>query len=317
MKKLIAGVVILIIISIAAIYVFIPGTLTVSDFEQVQCSLSGANRILAKPENWKRFWQSNAGNQTNTSSENNANLIFNQDTFHIIKVLQNGLEITVAGSAIKTGSAFSLLPLSQDSIAINWTFKTETSSNPVKRIQQYNTAIHLKKNMELILKEIKAFLSKNEMVYGFPIIQSSTKDTLLISTKKEFAGFPPVEDIYKMIDKLEAYANANQAKPVNAPMMNITPTDSNHFMVMTALPINKMLVDKGDISYKRMIPGRFLTTTVTGGNAVVEKTQKAMQQYFQDYGRIAMAIPFMYLVTDRRKEKDSSKWVTKLYFPVM
>jgi hypothetical protein len=36
----------------------------------------------------------------------------------------------------------------------------------------------------------------------------------------------------------------------------------------------------------------------------------------QDYGKSVVAIPFQYLVTDRLAEKDSSKWVTKIYQPI-
>jgi hypothetical protein len=41
-----------------------------------------------------------------------------------------------------------------------------------------------------------------------------------------------------------------------------------------------------------------------------------MQQYFADYKRVAMAIPFEYLVTDRETETDTTKWVTRIYAPV-
>jgi hypothetical protein len=41
-----------------------------------------------------------------------------------------------------------------------------------------------------------------------------------------------------------------------------------------------------------------------------------MDQYFKDYNRVAMAIPFEYLITDRLKVPDTSKWVTKIYCPV-
>jgi hypothetical protein len=41
-----------------------------------------------------------------------------------------------------------------------------------------------------------------------------------------------------------------------------------------------------------------------------------MKNYISDYQRTVMAIPFQSLVTDRRKEADTTKWLTKLYFPI-
>jgi hypothetical protein len=37
----------------------------------------------------------------------------------------------------------------------------------------------------------------------------------------------------------------------------------------------------------------------------------------QDHQRVAPAIPFQSLVTDRTKQPDTSKWVTRLYWPIM
>jgi hypothetical protein len=65
-----------------------------------------------------------------------------------------------------------------------------------------------------------------------------------------------------------------------------------------------------------MVPGRFLKTEVTGGPYIIEHAHKMMQQYFEDYKRTSMAIPFEYLVTDRSKEPDTAKWVTRIYGPV-
>jgi hypothetical protein len=42
-----------------------------------------------------------------------------------------------------------------------------------------------------------------------------------------------------------------------------------------------------------------------------------VQKYKDDYQRVSPAIPFYSLITDRLKEPDSSKWITKIYFPVM
>jgi len=36
-----------------------------------------------------------------------------------------------------------------------------------------------------------------------------------------------------------------------------------------------------------------------------------------DYQRAIIAIPFQMLITDRTKETDSTKWITRLYYPVV
>ena len=44
---------------------------------------------------------------------------------------------------------------------------------------------------------------------------------------------------------------------------------------------------------------------------------KQMEQYVSDHKYVRIAIPFQSLVTDRMNEPDSSKWITKIYYPIM
>jgi hypothetical protein len=107
-----------------------------------------------------------------------------------------------------------------------------------------------------------------------------------------------------------------QLAETSFPMLNVTKTDSNVYKCMVALPINKITNGKNGIFFVRMVPGRFLTAELNGGLSSIRHGHEVMQLYFQDYKRTSMAIPFEYLVTDRLAEKDTSKWVTKLYYPV-
>ena len=60
-----------------------------------------------------------------------------------------------------------------------------------------------------------------------------------------------------------------------------------------------------------------MTGEVTGGQKEIEEAQKQMELYITDYQRSIIAIPFQMLITDRTREPDSSKWITRIYFPVV
>ncbi len=317
MKKLIAVALLLLILAIAGVYAFIPSNLTVSNVAVFRGSTTGTNRVLTEKKYWKKFWQGKTVLTPTPAFTNDDLFLHDNDTFRVAKLLQNSLLISISERENQINSRLLILSLRQDSIALQWSYDIKTSYNPFIRFQQYRNAVHLKENMTSVLKGIKIFLAKDENVYGLTITQTSTNDTLLVSTKKITTNYPSTNDIYSSLTKLEEYARQNDASQTGFPMFNVTELGKNEYALMTALPINKLLKESGDITYKRMIPGRFLTTTVTGGNATVSHAYGEMQQYFQDYRRTSMAIPFMYLITDRSKESDTSKWVTKLYFPVM
>ncbi len=53
-----------------------------------------------------------------------------------------------------------------------------------------------------------------------------------------------------------------------------------------------------------------------GGRSVSDSAMKKMELFASDHRLFNIALPFLSLITDRTKEKDSSKWVTKIYYPV-
>ncbi|HZH63621.1 MAG TPA: GyrI-like domain-containing protein, partial [Flavisolibacter sp.] len=140
----------------------------------------------------------------------------------------------------------------------------------------------------------------------------------LISTSTTTSGYPSADRIYSLIDKLQAFAQTKGAKQTGQPMLNINTPDSISYRVQVALPVDKKLKDEGDIFYRWMLGGgNILVMEVKGGYATINKAFMEMENYVRDFSRTAPAIPFQSLITDRRKEPDTGKWVTKLYWPVI
>jgi hypothetical protein len=213
-------------------------------------------------------------------------------------------------------SIIHLLPLPGDSSVIEWKCSFASGSNPFKRIQRYLQAIDIKNNMAGMLSRFQTFADKPENVYGIAIHVSSTKDTLLVATKTVLPFYPVTADIYKLVNALKKYSTEQQAQQTGSPIYNITPLDSSAFQLMVALPVNKRMEDDGPF-FKRHIPlAKFLVIQVKGGEATVQHAFTQLQLYIQDHHRIAMAIPFLQLITDRMEEPDTTKWITKVYVPV-
>jgi hypothetical protein len=86
---------------------------------------------------------------------------------------------------------------------------------------------------------------------------------------------------------------------------------------MVAIPVGSRMMSEGDFLFSRLVPGKFLFTEVKGGPAAVDRALSGIKDYIRDYQRTVMAVPFQSLVTDRMQEPDSTRWVTRIYYPVM
>jgi hypothetical protein len=169
-----------------------------------------------------------------------------------------------------------------------------------------------------ILLALSKFATSIKNVYGIDIRKEKVQYQNVVSAKQAFFHFPTTEDIYAMIARLRNYVNHAGAKELFSPMLNIAKTDSTTYAAQVGIPVDRVLPQKDDISSKWMMKGgNILMAEVTGGQKQIEESQKQMELYIGDYQRSIIAIPFQMLITDRAKEPDSTKWVTRIYYPVV
>ena len=65
-----------------------------------------------------------------------------------------------------------------------------------------------------------------------------------------------------------------------------------------------------------MMLGNILVAEVKGDNARIDQCEQAMKYYVEDYQKSSPAISFQRLITNRLTEKDSTKWVTTINYPI-
>lgn len=237
--------------------------------------------------------------------------------FIITKKLLNTVHIDIVTSNKNSNSTFFLIPVRNDSTLVTWAADAG-NRNFFTRIPGFMYQKQLANKLSVALDSIKKFTSNTVNTYGMNIIQTSTKDTALITTKFTTTTYPTYQEIYSYIDKLKSFISSKNAKVAGYPMLNITTSDSASYRCMVAVPVDRIIETgyNSPITFVRMIPGQFLTAEVTGGPYTIKHAHQMMQLYFQDYKRTSMAIPFEYLVTDRLNETDTSKWITRVYAPV-
>lgn len=294
-RRFFVAIIFVIVIAGIVTYFLIPSPLKVSGRTVFHTSTNGSYRVLTKQDVWDKF---------------------SQGSFSVTKKLLNSVEVDAKSKNYHIPVSLLLIPLSRDSVAVSWSATFPEVNNPISKIRQYGRAHAVRKQMNDALHNFQDFVRRTENVYGFHIGEKSTTDTFLISTRFTSAQLPSNELIYSYIKKLQSYAAASGARQVSPPMLNISTADSTRFSCMVAIPINIKVENRDSISFVRMVPGHFLTAQIQGGPHTIRNAHKTMSQYFIDFNRMSMALPFEYLVTNRLRETDTTKWLTKIYYPV-
>jgi hypothetical protein len=312
MKKIVLIVFAIIALAVAALYIFIPQNITVSNVAVIPNPSESIARFLANQKNWEMLIPPGTEQLPATA--------FSIKSNDIVYTLQNEnsnpINIQVKSASNSVNSILLLAPISKDTCAVEWSLSITAGLNPLQRIRQYTDAVALKKNMTALLSHFTIVLGSKEKVYGVPISITSTKDTFLLATKSTFPVYPGNAEISKLVKKLQVFIAEKAAEQTNVPIMNVSQLDQKLYQLMVAIPINKKVSAEGDIFFRRMVPGNFVVTEVKGGNKAIDGATNAIQLFITDYRKTVMALPFQALITDRSVETDTARWITKLYFPV-
>src|SRR2546421_1433824 len=304
MKKLIGGLAIVFILFFASLYIFIPGQIEIDETVMVKASPQATSRILSKIENWQKWWP-----QINLKRKADSVFPYHHSIFSIDEKLYNGFKIDILNGPDYVRSRLSLIPLSIDSVQLQWSGLLRTSANPVRRIRQFWRAKETETDLSNILSSLNSYMSKQENVYGMQIRRELVKDTLLLSQKVMFRNYPTTSLVYVVVQSLKDYIRNKGANETNYPMLHVDQLAPTTYQAMVAIPLNREIPVDSPMAFKRMVPGYILVSEIKGGPATIEKAFDEMRNFMSDFSRISPAIPFESMVTDRSKEADTAKWI--------
>ena len=311
MKRLIYGLLIIVVICVAGIYIFIPARITVSTVRYVKAYHNTVLKFQTDKTIMNNWFQSVSGKTENGYQ-------YKGFTYNIEKTVSNITEFTVKSNTLDLKGNLISLNIYLDSSAIQCVTEIEAGLNPLGRISKYREAIQLKESMTGLMDQLKMFLDNSSGIYGINVKETQLKDSVLITSKILTVKYPTVEEIYQQVKKLSDYASSKNATIQNSPMLFVNKIDDIHYQSMIGIPINKVIEQTNDMRIKRMpYKGNIFVTEIKGGPSVIQKSFEQLNTYLLDSKRVSPAIPFEMMITDRSKETDTTKWITRWYYPVM
>jgi hypothetical protein len=314
MKKGLAVLVLVVAALLAALYLFIPASPSVTQRAFVSANEAAVYRCLTTESLLRKWWPRNDG--ISRSPDNKSVIATHGDlVFRITPGAFDIVSIVVEKGADTIQGFVTVLPVRQDSSVVSW--NTELPAGGFfARLQRHFLKRKINKSIAGVLAHFQAFLQNEKNIYGISIHFETVTDTLLAVAKVRDTVKPAPEHYYSLIKTLRTYIADQGVQETNYPMLNILPTGSNAYETMVAIPVNKPIQDRGPVLMKRMVPGAILVAEVRGGTSTVEEGFRQLDVYVNEHRLWSQARPFQSLVTDRLAEPDTAKWITKLYYPV-
>ncbi|MEJ7675970.1 MAG: GyrI-like domain-containing protein [Chitinophagaceae bacterium] len=315
MKKWLMVLLVLCGLALICSYFFIPTRINFAKVTYIKANINSGTRYIYDETKWRKWWPAAMQGGLSDSGKNEQLYSYKNYSYVIKLKMYDGMSISIEHDSNMVNSFLHIIALNRDSIFVEWKGDLPATYNPFKKISNYILATKVKRNISEVLQTAKMFLENKENVYGLQIIQEKVEDTLLISTRHTSKEYPSTATIYNLIKNLSDYIFLHGAKETNYPMLNVM-QDSSVYNTMVAIPINRGIPPNENFLLKKMVPGKILVTEVKGGRYTADDGLKRLTIYMEDNLMRSPAIPFESLVTDRTKEPDTAKWITKIYYPV-
>lgn len=272
-----------------------------------QCTSTAAMRQIIHQDRWN--WWPGEKLQKNVYS-------FENYRFDIRKILLNGFQVTISKGSDSLSGFLQFEAYGKDSTEFVWNPGVLIPAAPLRRITGYFQMQQLNKSATDLVDSMQHYFNEQKNVYGMEIKEERITDTSLISLKNTYDHYPTTTEIYSMLDSLGNYIKEHDGKINNYPMLNVRNTGPAEYEVMAAIPTQWDLPANGRFQLKKMVLGKILVGEVRGGAATVRRGEHEIANFANDYRRVPPAIPFQSLVTNRIEQPDTSKWITKVNFPV-
>jgi hypothetical protein len=323
---------IVIVLLFAALYLFIPARIEVRKVVPVKCNVAAAARVLADTDRWNRWWPGGGGPERRVpdsglgpdayggepyrSADGHPVYAYGNVGYAVSQRLLRSAAMEIDEDGRRTPSMLIAVPhRGIDSCFLQWSFDRNAGWNPIARLKDYWDARRIHADMGVILDGLRHYLETDSLLYGFPITPSRVYDTLVAETGRKLAAYPATGDIYSVVQQLEDFVKGYGARVVGHPIMNIK-QDSGKWLLRVAVPVDRRGVERNGVIFHYMPKmALFLQADVHGGEWSVRHGLQQMEYYISDHQKTRMAIPFLSLLTDRRAEPDTAKWVTRIDYP--
>ena len=301
----------LLLIALISVYFIVPQNITTTRVTKIDANDVTVAKFLINKSKWTKWWPGK------TTGGDNSSFIYNGVNYSILQTTNSGVDVLIKYEKIELQSKLTYFAEDENYCAISWVTQKQSSLNPFTRIAEFIKIKNQAKDLDKILAHFKAFMQVDTNVYGIKISIVKITQPLTLATSTTTTTYPSTELVYSLAAKLRKQIAAQGGKEAGNPMLNVNRSDTHEYHVMVGVQTNKQLNAGNGVIVNNMVMGaNLLTTEVKGGRGTIENAFVQLKNYQKDHRLISPAMPFEQLVTNRLAEKDTAKWVTKIYWPI-
>jgi effector-binding domain-containing protein len=199
---------------------------------------------------------------------------------------------------------------------VNWVMKMNLGLNPLARYMRSFLIKRISRDFENGLENLKRNIESARA------IDQALVETIQISGF-EYAGIrakaKPSEFGFKMIfflKELKDYTKRNHLKINNPSFSILYSSNKDEIDFETGVPVEKAGKETKIIKSGKINACKAATLDYYGPYSGIEKGYNVINKWIAENKKKVSGVTFEVYITNPENEKDSTKWLTKIYFPI-
>ncbi|MEO6631117.1 MAG: hypothetical protein ABIN13_05320, partial [Mucilaginibacter sp.] len=206
--------VLLLAVFFAGIYIYIPSTISANGSVVVITTERHTADFLTTYAGWKAWWPGEKSKDEKTYQ-------YRGNTYQLTRLNNSGPSLVSVSNNTLINADITFIGVDKESTRVTWAGTLKTSSNPLKRIKQYEEIAELKKNLDALLQRLKQFLDDDKNVYHIGVKVQQVKDSVILTTNIILKQTPDVQQVYKLIAVLKQQVEQQHGVETGPPMLNV------------------------------------------------------------------------------------------------
>jgi len=311
MKKPVLFVFGFLFLAFISIYFIIPQKIQTTRVVEVDATDINVSKFIVNKRPWPKWWP---GKHVATDSSSYS---YKNISFTLQKNTNSEMHVLIKQGDIELNSVITYATTGEGMCDVTWFAEMQSSLNPFERVAEYFKIKRIGKDIDEVLADFKKFIQADINVYGMTFTISKIQHPIVLATTLTTTDYPAAGVIYNKIAELKKQISAEHAAVVDSPIMNVHPAETGGYFVTVAVPINTVITPGKNAMINKLVKdANALETQVKGGKNTILNGFTQLKNYQKAHRLISPAMPFESLITNRLAEKDTAKWVTKIYCPI-
>lgn len=299
------------LLAFISIYFIIPQTIQATRVVEIDATDINISKFLVNKRPWAKWWP---GKHVATDS---SLYTYKNISFTLQKNTNSEMHALISQDDIELNSILTYATTGEGMCEVTWFAEKQSSLNPFARVAEYFKIKRIANELDVVLADFKKFMQADVNVYGMSFTIAKIQHPIVLATTVNTTDYPSVVLIYNKVGELRKQIHQENAVAVDSPMMNVHPVETGGYLVTVAVPINKIIKPGKNAMINKLVKdANALEAQIKGGKNTILNGFVQLKNYQKAHRLISPAMPFESLVTNRLAEKDTAKWVTKIYCPV-